>query len=145
MALILNPLVRMLERIQVPRGLAIPTVYLGWVAVIVGIGVALSEPISNQVSHFQDDVPHLVVGQPDAGQPPEVARRPRDQRPYRAAGPDGAADAPEGRLKRRATSSRSRGDLLQQLVTVGFDLVLMFVLSIYMLIYGKQIGELVRS
>src|ERR1700749_3952678 len=59
-ALILNPLVRMLERIKVPRGLAIATVYLGWVAVIVGIGVALSEPVSNQVSHFQDDVPHLV-------------------------------------------------------------------------------------
>ena len=39
-ALILNPLVRMLERIKVPRGLAIAAVYLSWVAVIVGIGVA---------------------------------------------------------------------------------------------------------
>src|SRR6185437_4599320 len=59
-ALILNPLVRMLERIKVPRGLAIATVYLGWVAVIVGIGVALSEPVSTQVSHFQNDVPSLT-------------------------------------------------------------------------------------
>src|SRR5690349_7131305 len=59
-ALILNPLVRMLERVKMPRGLAIATVYLSWVAVIVGIGVALSEPVSNQVSHFQNDVPHLV-------------------------------------------------------------------------------------
>src|SRR6476659_9013983 len=59
-ALILNPLVRLLERIKVPRGLAIAAVYLSWVAVIVGIGVALSEPVSNQVSHFQNDVPHLV-------------------------------------------------------------------------------------
>src|ERR1700742_1863421 len=49
-ALILNPVVRMLERIKVPRGLAIAAVYLSWVAVIVGIGVALSEPVSNQVS-----------------------------------------------------------------------------------------------
>jgi predicted PurR-regulated permease PerM len=29
-------------------------------------------------------------------------------------------------------------------VTIGFDLVLILVLSIYMLIYGRQIGELVR-
>ena len=39
--------------------------------------------------------------------------------------------------------SFSRG-LLSSLVTIGFDLVLMLVLSIYMLIYGRQIGELVR-
>ena len=39
--------------------------------------------------------------------------------------------------------SFSRG-LLSSLVTIGFDLVLILVLSIYMLIYGRQIGELVR-
>ena len=35
-------------------------------------------------------------------------------------------------------------DLLQRIVDVGFDLVLILVLSIYMLVYGEQIGELVR-
>ena len=35
-------------------------------------------------------------------------------------------------------------DLLTQVVTTGFDLVLIFVLSIYLLIYGDQIGELVK-
>ena len=29
-------------------------------------------------------------------------------------------------------------------MTLGFDLVLTLVLSIYMLVYGKQIGDLVR-
>ncbi len=35
-------------------------------------------------------------------------------------------------------------DLLSQVVTIGFDLVLVLVLSIYLLVYGKQIGDLVR-
>jgi predicted PurR-regulated permease PerM len=59
-ALVLNPLVRVLEMIHVRRGIAIALVYLSGVAVIVGIGVLLSNPVSTQISHFQDDVPHLV-------------------------------------------------------------------------------------
>jgi predicted PurR-regulated permease PerM len=35
-------------------------------------------------------------------------------------------------------------DLLGQLVTTGFDLVLVFVLSIYLLVYAEGIGDLVR-
>ena len=67
------------------------------------------------------------------------------QRPDPEAGPDGAADAAEERRSSaRATSSRSRATCSSRSVTIGFDLVLMFVLSIYMLLYGKQIGELVR-
>ena len=47
-------------------------------------------------------------------------------------------------LKRSgAIVSFSRG-LLTQLITIGFDLVLILVLSIYMQVYGRQIGELVR-
>ena len=45
-ALIVNPLVRMLERRRLPRGLAILAVYLGGVAVLVGIGFLLANPIS---------------------------------------------------------------------------------------------------
>jgi hypothetical protein len=39
--------------------------------------------------------------------------------------------------------SFSRG-LLTKIVTVSFDLVLVLVLSVYLLVYGKRIGELVR-
>ncbi len=35
-------------------------------------------------------------------------------------------------------------DLLTQIITTSFDFVLTFVLSIYLLVYGEQIGELVR-
>ena len=59
-ALILNPLVQMIEHRHVPRGLAILFVYLGGIAIVVGLGLLLSNPISTQVSRFQHDVPHLV-------------------------------------------------------------------------------------
>jgi hypothetical protein len=59
-ALILNPLVKILERRHLPRGLAIPVVYLGLLAVVVGIGVLLSDPVSTQVNHFAKNVPKFV-------------------------------------------------------------------------------------
>jgi predicted PurR-regulated permease PerM len=37
------------------------------------------------------------------------------------------------------------GDLVKTIVTAGFALILVFILSIYMLIYGERIGEVVRS
>ena len=58
-ALILAPLVRVLER-RAPRGLAILTVYLAGVAILVGIGFLLVNPISNQVNNFEHNVPSIV-------------------------------------------------------------------------------------
>ena len=37
------------------------------------------------------------------------------------------------------------GGLLTEAVSAGFDLVLMFVLSVYMLLYGERIGRLLRE
>ena len=37
------------------------------------------------------------------------------------------------------------GDLVKTIVTAGFALILVFILSIYMLIYGERIGAFVRS
>ena len=59
-ALILNPVVRMLGRLKVPRGLAILIVYVGGIRVPGWRRVLLSDPISTQISRFQADVPHLV-------------------------------------------------------------------------------------
>ena len=58
-ALMLNPLVKLFERVM-PRGLAILVLYLGGFASLGAIGVALSSPVSTQVTRFSDDVPHLV-------------------------------------------------------------------------------------
>jgi predicted PurR-regulated permease PerM len=144
-ALILNPLVRLLERIKVPRGLAIATVYLSWVAVIVGIGVALSEPVSNQVSHFQNDVPHLVrQANRDLANVQNFLNHHGIKVHIQQQGQTALQTLQKDALKRSGDILSFSRDLLQQVVTIGFDLVLILVLSIYLLVYGKQIGELVR-
>jgi len=144
-ALILNPLVRMLERIKVPRGLAIPTLYLGWVAVIVGIGVALSEPVSTQVSHFQNDVPSLTrQANRDLANLQKFLDNHGIKVHIQQQGQTALQTLQKDALKRSGDIVSFSRDLLQQIVTIGFDLVLILVLSIYLLVYGKQIGELAR-
>ena len=59
-ALILNPLVRLLHRRGVPRGLAILLIYLAGFAFIGGVGVLLSQPVSTQVSHLERNVPQYI-------------------------------------------------------------------------------------
>jgi putative heme transporter len=144
-ALLLNPLVRTLERVRVPRGLAILTVYLSGVAALVGIGVLLSNPISTQISHFQDDVPHLVK---QANHDLVKVQSWLDKRGIRVhiqqQGQTALQTLQKDALKRSSDILSFSRDLLQQVVTLGFDLVLTLVLSIYLLVYGKQIGELVR-
>ena len=144
-ALILNPLVRLLERIKVPRGLAIAAVYLSWVAVIVGIGVALSEPVSNQVSHFQNDIPSLTrQANQDLANLQTFLNNHGIKIHIQQQGQTALQTLQKDALKRSGDILSFSRDLLQQIVTIGFDLVLILVLSIYLLVYGKQIGELVR-
>ena len=52
-ALILNPVVKLLSRVGLPRGLAILLVYLAGFALIGGVGVLLSDPVSTQISHLE--------------------------------------------------------------------------------------------
>src|SRR3981081_3532085 len=59
-ALILNPLVKMIQRRRVQRGLAILFVYLCFFAVLVGLGVLLTGLVSTQVTRLAHNVPHLV-------------------------------------------------------------------------------------
>src|SRR5262249_45586731 len=52
-ALILNPLVKILQRrLRIDRGVAIFAVYVGFFAAVAGIGVLLANPISTQISRF---------------------------------------------------------------------------------------------
>ncbi len=144
-ALILNPLVRILERRRVPRGLAILSIYVGGFAALGGVGALLSEPVSTQVSRLDKDVPHFV----------RQANRDLNnlQRWLNSHGihvqiehqGQTALDTLQKTLLKRSSDivSFSR-DLLTQVVTVSFDLLLVLVLSIYLLVYGRQIGALVR-
>ena len=59
-ALLLNPFVTLLRRAHVPRGIAVVIVMLALVGALVLAGVILANPVTDQVSAFRDNVPHLV-------------------------------------------------------------------------------------
>jgi len=56
-ALMLNPLVRMLRRTRVPRGLSVLLVYLSFVAVIGGGIFLVINPVQSQVSEIRENLP----------------------------------------------------------------------------------------
>ena len=144
-ALILAPVVRLLER-AMPRGLAILLVYLAGLAVLVAIGIVLATLIANQVSHFVTNVPSLTRSANHelvnvqtwlAGHGINVHITQQGQT---------ALDSLQKQVVKRSSTilSFSRS-ILSGVVQVGFDLVLILVLSIYLLVYGPQIGRLVRA
>jgi predicted PurR-regulated permease PerM len=144
-ALILNPVVQLFERTRVPRGLAILLVYVGGFAALGGIGVLLSNPISTQVSHFQRDVPKFVR---QANKGLSDVQHWLDRNGINVhlqkQGQTALQTLQKNVLKRSSAIVSFSRDLLQKLVEISFALVLVLVLSIYLLVYGAQIGALVR-
>src|SRR5688500_5262751 len=59
-ALLLNPAVSLLRRGRVPRGVAVLVVYLTLIVVLTGAVALLINPIGDQVSSIQRDVPSYV-------------------------------------------------------------------------------------
>ena len=144
-ALILNPLVQMIEHRRVPRGLAIFIVYVGGFAALGGVGVLLSNPISTQISHFQHDVPHLVnQANKDLSSLQSFLDKQGIRIHVQQQGQTALQTLQKTLLKRSSDIVSFSRDLLTQIVSFGFDLVLVLVLSIYLLVYGRDIGVLVR-
>jgi predicted PurR-regulated permease PerM len=145
-ALILNPLVTAVQRARAPRGLAIAVVYAGFFLTLAAAATLLANPIADQFSSFRDDVPSIVDSAnesladvqayfDDRGIDIEVKRQ---------------GETALGTLQDRVVGGTGEvvsfgTDLLERLITAGFGVVLVFVLSIYMLIYGERIGALARS
>jgi predicted PurR-regulated permease PerM len=143
-ALILAPVVRLLAR-RIPRGLAILFVYVGGFALLAGVGVLLTTPVTSQITHFEHNVPTIVR---HANHSLDSFQHWLDRHGINVhieQQGQTALDTLQHDVLERSNSivSFSR-DLLSGVVTVGFDLVLVLVLSVYLLIYGNQIGELVR-
>src|SRR3954447_24673067 len=59
-ALLLNPIVHYIQRGPIPRGAAVSIVMVALLAILTGIGFLLVNPISDQASTFQRNVPHWV-------------------------------------------------------------------------------------
>ncbi|MEW6583428.1 MAG: AI-2E family transporter, partial [Actinomycetota bacterium] len=56
-ALLLNPLVRQLRRLRIPRGLAVLLVYLSFVAVAAGGTFLVIDPVRSQIEDIQRNIP----------------------------------------------------------------------------------------
>lgn len=146
-ALILNPLVSLLQRrLRFPRGMAVAAVYLGFFLSLGGLGVLLANPISDQVTTFQKDVPGLVD---DANATLGDLQGWLDRKNIDVQVADQGSTALQTLQRNVLRGSGDlvafTSDLLQKVVEATIALVLILVLSIYMLLYGERIGALVRS
>jgi len=143
-ALILAPIVRFLERI-LPRGLAILIVYFGGFAALAGIGVLLASPVTTQITRLQHNLPEIIR---HANQQLDNFQSFLNQHGInvhiKEQGHSALDTLQKDVLKRSGDIVSFSKDLLSQIVTTGFDLILILVLSIYLLVYGRNIGDLAR-
>jgi predicted PurR-regulated permease PerM len=145
-ALILTPVVSGLQRAHFPRGLAILLVYLAFFGALAGAGALLANPISDQVTRLRDDVPSIVdsANQRLADVQAYFDRKGINIQVKKQGEP--ALQTLQDKVVGGTDKIVSFGtDLLKTLVTAGFGLILVLVLSVYMLIHGQRVGSLVRG
>lgn len=144
-ALILNPAVAFLQRRRLPRGLAVLAVYLGFFISVAGVGFLVANPISTQVQKFANNLPHLVD---EANKQLASLQKTLHKNGLHVElvkqGKTALQTIQEKVGKSASKLASSSAGLLSEAAGVIFDLVLIFVLSVYMLLYGEQIGRLVR-
>jgi len=145
-ALLLNPFVTLLRRARFPRGPAVLVVMLCVILLVVGLGFLLSNPVADQVSAFQRNVPG-IVDVANASLADVQAWLDRNGVDLRI------KEEGETALQTLGSNlSEGSGELvsftseaLQILVEASIALILVVVLSVYMLLYGERIGHGVRS
>jgi len=144
-ALILNPAVSFIQRGRVPRGLAVLAVYLAFFLALTGIGLLLANPISNQVASFSRNVPHLVnQANRTLAELQSTLNNQGLHVHFIAQGKTALQTLGEKIVKGSSSVVSFGGGLLTEAVQAGFDVLLVFVLSVYMLLYGQRIGRLIR-
>jgi predicted PurR-regulated permease PerM len=144
-ALFLNPLVKLLHRRGLPRGLAVAAVYVGFFLLLGGVGVLLANPIANQVTKFQHDVPNIVnQANHTVASFQSFLNKHGVHVQIQHQGENALQTLQRTVLKGSGHIVSFTSNLLQQIVSVGFSAVLVLVISIYMLLYGDQIGALVK-
>jgi predicted PurR-regulated permease PerM len=144
-ALILNPMVKWLERRRLARGLAIPLSYIAILLLVGAIGAAMANPVASQVQNFSHALPGFVS---HANRELASVQRFLDDQGIRVHIIHQGQSALQTLEKDVAKSSGSivsfSRDLLTKAVGVAIDIVLIFVLSVYLLAYARDIGALVR-
>jgi predicted PurR-regulated permease PerM len=145
-ALILNPLVAFFQRGLRFRGLAVAAVYIGFFGFLGTAGYLAANPIADQAQSFQQDVPGIID---DANANLAEVQNWLDDKginlKVKAQGETALETLQDKVVGGTSDIVSFGGDLVKTVVTAGFGLILVFILSIYMLIYGERIGEFVRS
>jgi predicted PurR-regulated permease PerM len=144
-ALILNPVVSLIQRGRMPRGIAVLAVYVAFFVGLAGIGVLLANPISNQVRTFTNNLPSITN---EANKKLAEFEKTLNQNGFHVHIVKPGKTALQS-IQSKVTKSASKfvsfgGALLTEVANALFNLILIFVLSVYMLLYGRQIGALVR-
>jgi predicted PurR-regulated permease PerM len=145
-ALLLNPFVVLLRRAGFPRGFAVLTVFVALLLCLAGVGLLLANPVADQVSALQRNVPDIVDNANE-----ELA----DLQEWLDRKDIGIQVKEQGEPALQTLGERiteGSGDLvaftreaLTLLVEASIALILIVVVSIYMLLYGERIGHVVRS
>jgi predicted PurR-regulated permease PerM len=143
-AVILNPLAKHFQRV-VPRALAIVLSYLTILLIFAAIGALLSAPVSTQLSHFSDHFPAFVKRvNRDLVSIQNFFNHHGIKVHIAQQGHSALQTLQKQVLKSSGSILSFSRDVLGQLVTISVDLILTFVLSVYMLVYARDIGNLVR-
>jgi predicted PurR-regulated permease PerM len=145
-ALLLNPFVTLLRRVRMPRGLAVLVVFLSLIVIVGGTIALLANPIADQVSSIQGDVPSYVR---DANQSLADFQQWLDDHGIAVHIADQGRTALQTIGARLTAGSgslvRFTRDALTTLVEGSLAVILVLVLSVYMLLYGERIGAAVRN
>ncbi len=146
-ALILNPLVAFLQqRTRVARGLAVLAVYLAFFLTLTGVGFLLANPIANQVRTFTHNLPHIVDEANNQIESFQAYLNKHGIHAKLVSQGKTALQTLEDKVSKSAGKLTSFvGALLSEAAGALVDLVLVFVLSVYMLLYGQSVGKLVRQ
>lgn len=144
-ALVLNPLVSAIQRTGLRRGFAVLSVYVGFFVVLAAIGYLLAHPIAHQAERFAHSVPHII-----AAANREIAHLQRTLNKagihvhFVSQGKTALQTLGAKVAKSSAVIAEFGGELLKKAATAVLDVIAVFVLSVYMLLYGERIGAFVR-
>ena len=143
-ALILNPLVKQLQRVM-PHGLAIVGAYLAVVVVFAGIAVVIFEPVAREIDHFATNVPAFtrkanteLVSIQNWLDHHGITVHIKQQ------GSTALQTVQKAVLQRSNSIVSFSKSVFSTLVTLSIYGLLTLVLSIYMLVYARSIGRGVR-
>lgn len=137
-ALVLNPVVRGLRRLHVPRGIAVSIVFLSMIAGVVGAAFLVISPVRGQIEDIRQNLPEYTD---QAERQVQSLQRFLDRRGVHVnlqQKATGVIDSIQGRASELADNALNVGlNVLSGIVTV----ILVIVASIYMLLDAPRIAR----